>query len=595
MERPISGALVVFYNVDEATLTRSRTASDGTFVVVSAPPGVYDLIAVKKGYQPALQRVWHQADARQVSAVHIELAALSTEAKKQPVSESLWELRDRLPVDVLREIEIEETSTPQAAGNRAKLKGGVAAEVRAVGDLATSDSAVARTAVGLRGGLPNGWKYDLRGDYSALTDPNGNSSAIVSDNSGTTTGNAAGLALNVATSPLDTLTLQTRRNTLSFHEEGPASLQTHGVSWSRGVEEGTVESVAARYVEEANLYRATSFGTTFTPLASRTWEVRANYARPASDAPGVAVSMTYRHRDATVGPSAVASDGTLIVSAPDADLSASASANVANHAQVEGGVVARYLGGGYGVAPTAAVRYDLGKNNAVFVKGLIRARESAGMGAGTTMPLVTSIHDQSDATARKELAFGIQRQGADDGTYVVEVSSQRVGETVRAFFEGDFLTDFDSVYFFDGNLIRQYRAAATHRLSNTVSGAVNALYGQIGGDVAAPSAAAYGITSNRGYYWTASASVEVIPTRTGVALLFHGSRQTLDTAAAVHANDSSKITLSVSQDLSVIGVSPFGSVCRLLVAVESGRTTATGDREDAPMTKRLLGGVAVSF
>src|SRR5262249_24500127 len=222
MERPISGALVVFYNVDEATLTRSRTASDGTFVVVSAPPGVYDLIAVKKGYQPAVQRVWHQADARQVSAVHIELAALSTEAKRQPVSESLWELRDRLPGDVLREIEIEETSPPQAAGNRLHSKSGVAGEVRAVGDLATSDSAVARTALDVRGGLPNGWRYDLRGDYSALTDPNGNSGAIVSDNSGTTTGNAAGLALDVATSPLDRLSVQTRRNTLSFHDEGPA-------------------------------------------------------------------------------------------------------------------------------------------------------------------------------------------------------------------------------------------------------------------------------------------------------------------------------------------------------------------------------------
>ena len=44
MERPISGALVVFYNLADTTLTRSRTAPDGTFVVASAPVGVYDLI-----------------------------------------------------------------------------------------------------------------------------------------------------------------------------------------------------------------------------------------------------------------------------------------------------------------------------------------------------------------------------------------------------------------------------------------------------------------------------------------------------------------------------------------------------------------------
>ncbi|HYB53480.1 MAG TPA: hypothetical protein VEG84_06415, partial [Thermoanaerobaculia bacterium] len=524
----------------------------------------------------------------------IELATLNAEAKRAPVSDNLWDLRDRLPADVLREIEIEETSTPQAAGNRVRLNNTLAGQVSAVGDLATSDSAVSRTALDVHGGLPNGWKYDLRGDYSALTDPSGNTN-ILSDNSGTTTGNAAGLALDVATSPLDVLTLQTRRNTLSFHDEGPASLETHGVSWSRGAEEGTVESVAARYIEEDNLYRATSFGTSFTPIASRTWEVRANYSRPAGDSAGVAVSMTYRHRDAMTGPSGVSSDGTFIVSAPDADLSASTSTKLSGRSEVEGGVVARYLGGGYGIAPMAAARYDLGAGNTVYVKGLIRARESTVIANGTTMPLVTSIHDQNDATARKELAVGIQRQAGNDGSYVLEVSSQRVGETVRAFFEGDFLTDFDSVYFFDGNLIRQYRGALTHRLSDKLSGTVNALYGQIGGDVAAPSAAAYGISSNSGHYWSASASVEVIPTKTGVALLFHGSRQTLDTSAAVHANDSSKITLSLSQDLSVVGVSPFGSVCRLLVAVESGRSTATGDREDAPMTRRVLGGVAVSF
>jgi hypothetical protein len=368
------------------------------------------------------------------------------------------------------------------------------------------------------------------------------------------------------------------------------------VSWSRdgGAEEGTVESVAARYIEETNLYRATASGTTFSPIASRTWEVRANYARPAGDSPGVSVAMTYRHREGTVGPSGVSTDGTFLLSAPDADLSASASAKLSSNALVEAGVVARYLSGGYGVAPTATVRYDLGDQTAVFVRGLWRARES-GIGVGTTMPLVASIDDRGEATSRKGFAFGLQRRAGDGGSYLIEVSSQRVGEAVRAFFEGDFLTDFDSVYFFDGNLVRQYRATATHRLSDTVSGSINALYGTIGSDVAAPSADAYGISSNRGHYWSARASVEIIPTHTGVAVLVRGSRQTLETAAAPHSNDSAKVAVSVSQDLSVVGLSPFGSACKLLMALESARSTAAGDREDTPTTRRLLGGLAISF
>ena len=57
LQKPIADALVVFYNIGDTSLTRSRTASDGTFVVPSAPVGVYDLVAYKKGFGPALVRI----------------------------------------------------------------------------------------------------------------------------------------------------------------------------------------------------------------------------------------------------------------------------------------------------------------------------------------------------------------------------------------------------------------------------------------------------------------------------------------------------------------------------------------------------------
>ena len=78
---------------------------------------------------------------------------------------------------------------------------------------------------------------------------------------------------------------------MSFGEDRTsASLQSHGVRWSRDDESGSVESVGARYIEETNLYRATALGTSFFPLASRTWEVQANYARPAREDPGMAIA-----------------------------------------------------------------------------------------------------------------------------------------------------------------------------------------------------------------------------------------------------------------------------------------------------------------
>ncbi len=586
LERPIAGALVILYNLGDTSLSRSRTATDGTFVLASAPVGVYDLVAYKKGFLPALVRVWHQPLPDGVSAVRIRLAARSESRGEPNASSSLWELRDKLPADVLREIALEAASEPAPALDRLRLDKLVAGEVRTVADVAQGDASLSRTAVGVRGGLPNGWRYDLRGDFAAVSDPAG-----ISDTTATT-GNAAGLALDLATSPADRVSLTTRRHTLNLHEDRVASLQTHGVSWSRDGEEGNVESVAARYVEEANLYRATS-PSNFFPLASRTWEVRGNYARPAGDAPGVAVAMTYRHREGTVGPSGVGSDGAFLMSAPDGDLSAGSSLRVSQRAEVEGGVVARYLAGGYGIAPRLGARYEIASKTFVYVRGLYRVVDS-GTASGTVLPLVSSVDENGDSTSGKGFTVGIERRSGPEASFRAEVSDQRVNEAVRAFFEGDFLTDFDSIYLFDGNTVRQYKLAGSHRLSDTLSGSVAVRYGTIAGDPAAESAAGFGILENSGRFWSARAAVEVVPTGTGVAVLVRNVRQDLASAGSPRSNDSRKLAVSLAQDLSVVGVNPFGSVCKLLLALERARS-ASATSEEAPSTNRLLGGVAISF
>jgi hypothetical protein len=592
LEAPVPGVLVIFYNLGDSSLTRSRTATDGTFVLASAPVGVYDLIAYKRGFEPALRRLWHQASADQVSAVQIELTPKGARAAAVVAPTTIWDLRDRLPTDVLRELAIEESSDAATTpSERVQLNRLIAGEVRTMADVANGSptNALSRTAVGLHGGLPNGWSYGITGDYASLGSP---------DTPGeTTTGNAAGLALDVSPSAAERLTVSTRRNTLSFGDN-PASLQSHSVSWSRGAEQGQVESVAARYIEEANLYRATALGTTIFPVASRTWEINARYGRPASDTPGVAVAMTYRHREATVGPSGVGADGAFIQSAPDADLSASSSLRLSDNAEVEGGVVARYLGAAsasYGIAPTATARYNVGPAT-VYVRGLYRV---AGSTAGTTtvMPRVASIEDSQEPAASQSYTIGLEHRAGSSSSYRVEASQQRMGELVRAFFDGDFLTDFDSVYLLDGNSVRQYKATAQQRLSDKLAGSVSVRYGSIDGDVSSGSRVSYGISSNRGHFWSARAAVEVLPTRTGVAVVVRNIRQDVKTPAALLANDSDKLAFSVAQDLSLIGVTPFGADWKLLLAFESAHGTTVSERkkDDAATANRLLGGVAVSF
>jgi hypothetical protein len=592
LEAPVSGVLVIFFNLGDNSLARIRTATDGTFVLSSAPAGVYELVAYKRGFEPALQRLWHQAGAEQVSAISIKLTrnggAASPEA---PAPATIWDLRERLPSDVLRELAIEEVSDRSTSpADKVRLSRLLAGELKTETSAPQgSTAALSRAAVGLHGGLSNGWQYGITGDYAKLGD---------SDAPGeVTTGNAAGLAVEINPSADARVIVSTRRNVLSLNDSS-ASLQTHAVSWSHGAEQGRVESVAARYVEETNLYRATALGTTIFPLSSRTWEVNGAYGRPSTlDAPGVAVGMTYRHREASVGPSGVGADGVFMQSAPDADLSASTAFRVSDRLEVEGGVVARYIGSaaaGYGIAPVATIRYTIG-GATVYARGLYRAVGSTS-DATFVMPRVTSIEEGREPAATRSLAVGLQRNVGRDSSVQLEVSEQRMGELVRAFFEGDFLTDFDSVYLLDGNNVRQYKAAIQQRLSNKLSGNVTVRYGSIDGEVAGRSRASYGITSNQGRFWSARAAVEVLPTRTGIAVLVRRIRQDLRTPDATLANDSDKLALSVAQDLSIIGLTPFGADWKLLVAIENAHGTGLSENKDnAATTNRLLGGVAVAF
>ena len=124
LEAPVSGVLVIFYNLGDNSLARVRTATDGTFVLSSAPAGVYDLVAYKRGFEPALQRLWHQAGGRaglgRVDQADEEGRRIA--AADAAVPTTIWDLRDRLPTDVLRELAIEEVAdktTPPADKVRA--------------------------------------------------------------------------------------------------------------------------------------------------------------------------------------------------------------------------------------------------------------------------------------------------------------------------------------------------------------------------------------------------------------------------------------------------------------------------------------------
>jgi hypothetical protein len=215
---------------------------------------------------------------------------------------------------------------------------------------------------------------------------------------------------------------------------------------------------------------------------------------------------------------------------------------------------------------------------------------------GTVLPRIGSIEETFEPASRVHYAAGLQTGVGSSSGLAVEVSEQEIDEVVRAFFEGEFLTDFDSIYLLPGNTLRQTKASARHKFTETVAGSVSASWGQVDGDIDAAASTVYGIQSADGNFWSARASVEILPTGTGVAILVRGVRQDLATPGATIENDTDRMAVSVAQDLAVLGITPFGSACKLLVALEQAKTSPQQERREEPVsTSRLMGGVAVAF
>ena len=193
--------------------------------------------------------------------------------------------------------------------------------------------------------------------------------------------------------------------------------------------------------------------------------------------------MTYRHREAAWVRPASASDGCFFQSAPDADLAASTSVHVeiTSESRRRGSRRATW----HRPPPTASLPSRPRANGRSLRPSTSAASIAwpARLGAPTVMPRVGSIEDNQEPAATQAFAAGLEQQRRARLSAQLEVSEQRMGELVRAFFEGDFLTDFDSVYLLDGNSVRQYKASVQQRLTDKLAGSVTVRYGSIDGDV----------------------------------------------------------------------------------------------------------------
>jgi hypothetical protein len=97
---PVNDALVIAFGLSTQYDERASTDPLGQFALAPLPLGVYRVIAVKRGFAPALAVVSPARTEHRLS-IRLRREAALTSAEKDDV----WEIRRALPRDILREVE----------------------------------------------------------------------------------------------------------------------------------------------------------------------------------------------------------------------------------------------------------------------------------------------------------------------------------------------------------------------------------------------------------------------------------------------------------------------------------------------------------
>jgi Carboxypeptidase regulatory-like domain len=583
---PIPDAIVLVYNLGNATLSRSRTSDDGRFAFAAVAPGVYDVVAYKPGFLPSLIQLWHQATGETRTPLAIDLQPRGPGMPSISRNDDVWSLRSRLPADVLREIgwsdsDFHQPAAPLKSVRLDHLFGG---EMNSSTGVAGNGGSMTRGGVQFRGGLPNGWQYRLSGDYATVS----GATATFADAS---QGSSTGIALDVTPSSSQSIRAHAMRQALDFADGLPgARLATESISWSQGDEGGgdSESSVTARYWSEENLNRGS---LALFATSSNDSQISGRFSQRFGADRSLAVAVTLRRREG-----AFSSDQTPVRrSMTDGDLSVSGRSAVAGPLSLEAGLVSRIRAGDARMAPRALAQYELAPGATIFVSGLYRVTGSDVAG-DAALPRLTTIDDDLGPASRYAIGAGFQTGDGSGNVARIQASERRVDEVARVFFEGDLLADVDSVYVFDGNRVREVTGHFSQRWAE-FNTALEARYGTIDGEVNPRVTEVSGVRDDAGHFWSARATLELRPTKTGIAVLVRSVRQNIGSPTGELANGADNLRLSVSQNLSVLGVAPFGSALRVLISYEAARRQRVDAEASAQVedVHRVMGGLALAF
>lgn len=576
--RPLGEVSVYAYEVARKTLREVTTDPGGRFAFAELPSGLYKLVAFKRGFVPTIAVLSRAAD-QGLQFVELDISVEETGQGAPP--DDYWAVRESLPTDVLRDIELgrlaELTAGPKlvpVVGGSVTALAGVEGRGATAGQVAGASldlaARVGRVDVGVEGRF---WQLEPTRDASFGGGPSPESSAI--------------LGVQVSPAGAGTLRLDAERNRIGrglAEELDPIAFERHRLSWSHDGSAGR-SAVAAEYVDRGDLYVASGLGALALPFAERSWRLEGSWERELDDGGGFETRLRYIEHE-------LAPNGTNAAISRQLELSGGSGWQASPTVLIEYGLFSRLADGSVSLAPRGSLVLQLDEH------WQARATASGRVVDRSADDWVTAITTLSQATAT-DCDSGVDAQCArltlsrgDElaaTQFHLAAARREIGDLVRMTFDA---SQLEGLLLLPGDQIPEVEVGVLREIAPGIVARFRSTAGQGGGG----RLATLGDAENRVQYLITSIETHFSRSETGVFLSFQDLEQGLRRASDDDTSSLRRLEVRVSQDLDGLLDLATDWVLHLGMELSQGRLPFTPVEVDPDTVRqRLTGGVALKF
>jgi hypothetical protein len=583
---PIQGAHVFIYSLADATLQKILTDGVGRFQLRDLPAGLYQVIAYKSGFVPAMVALTRPAANRQQI---LELDLLPAE-REVAAGQDYWQIRGSLPGDVLRAIETLEVLQASVAGldldlpADARFRAGVEASA-GLDEIAFDRAQRTGGRIGVEGQLAR-VQLGVSGNFRRLETDSLEASADG------LRGSSNEVSVDLAQNNDNRFRLTTARNRSIRTQDGletPVDFEHLSVSYSMQVGQAGRSAFSAQVTDETNFYRGDAFAPLGVAGASKTWELEGSYSLNLSERSRVETGLRYRQRRAE---SSLMFDRDL----ERVDLFGKGGYRIRPALLIEYGVYSVLRDGQLELAPQGGLVLQLNPEWQLATRASARLTEPASRDPLPRVDLLPVLaSDGLSACEQGEARCYEVALSRERGENLLSLGAvhREFGETVRLYFSDDFFDRSESLFLVPGDRLDELQLAMTRRISPRILTKLQSnLASGGGGSFHATASEAY---ENEIRYVITSIDTRFQATSTGVFLAFHQLEQSLNPITA-HLEDlvpllSERLQLRVTQDLNVLVDLPADWTLQLNMELARDQ----GEDQDQELRRRVLGGLAIKF